>query len=160
MKRSLLGVLPLCTLLLLPVGLSASDRGEVQSLRGLKEVYVVVEPLESGAEKWGLTTDQVLTDVQLRLRRAGIHVTGSVDDAFLYVGIDFFKDVGNRRNYAIRISLNQQVILERDPTIHISAATWNYNSVGYANPDELRKYLGDDVDRFINDYLAANPPKP
>jgi hypothetical protein len=45
-----------------------------ETLRGLGAVHVVIEHLQPNAERAGLTRSQVQTDVELRLRKAGIRV--------------------------------------------------------------------------------------
>ncbi|MGI8972150.1 MAG: hypothetical protein ACR2HB_15820, partial [Dehalococcoidia bacterium] len=54
----------------------SADTGDASknSLKGLPGVYVFVYPLLADAEKAGLTCDQITTDVELRLRQAGIPV--------------------------------------------------------------------------------------
>ncbi len=44
------------------------------SLKGVKAVSVVVEHLAPDVEKAGITSSQVQTDVELRLRQAGLPV--------------------------------------------------------------------------------------
>jgi hypothetical protein len=62
----------------------------------------------------------------------------------------------------IRADLSQEVILERNPNIQISAITWSrgkIGTVGEANLSQIRTSLKDLIDGFINDYLSVNPTK-
>jgi len=63
--------------------------------------------------------------------------------------------------YSISLSLDERVLLIRDPNKICFAKTWitgNVGTVGLSNlKDFVRESLRDYVDIFINDYLAANP---
>jgi hypothetical protein len=52
------------------------------TLKGLQGIYVVVEDLyaKPETEEWGLTRQQLLTDVELRLRQNGIKVLSSLEE--------------------------------------------------------------------------------
>src|SRR5215472_3875500 len=56
------------------LGQVATAEEDRESLRGLTGVYVLVEHLTKEAERDGLSENQLQTDVELRLRRAGIKV--------------------------------------------------------------------------------------
>src|SRR5262249_26285995 len=68
------------------------------TLRGLRVVEVVVEDIPKDAEADGRTTQQIQTDVELRLRKAGIRVLSKTEslktpgDPALYIGVSTFKD--------------------------------------------------------------------
>jgi hypothetical protein len=65
----------LVLLLLASTGAQGGDtEGERATLRGLDGVQVVVEDLQPDVERNGLTRQQLQTDVELRLRKAGIRV--------------------------------------------------------------------------------------
>ena len=63
--------------------------------------------------------------------------------------------------YGIKVSLVQSVSLRRDPTIVVfDASTWEKSVVGLTGIQgvhNLRGFVVDLTDRFVNDYLAANP---
>ncbi len=50
------------------------DEGSRETLRGIKGVRVVVESIEPEIEEAGLTRSQVQTDVELKLRTAGLNL--------------------------------------------------------------------------------------
>lgn len=52
----------------------AQDDFQIESLRGLKGVLVLVEALKPEIEADGLRRDSIQTDVELKLRLAGIKV--------------------------------------------------------------------------------------
>src|SRR5262245_50071404 len=65
----------LALLLVTSTGAQGVDTEEDRaSLRGLHGVRVVVEAMEPNIERDGLTRQQILTDVELRLRKSGIRV--------------------------------------------------------------------------------------
>jgi hypothetical protein len=147
----------------------SSDCGNACGLRGLGAIGVLVEDVPSDLQQDGLTVDDLQTDVELRLRQAGIRVlTVTMRERlkipvspFLSVWIVSKKVSSGHYAFSISVSLMQQVHLSRNPSIEMSAMTWHAASVGYvSNPGirrNLRQYVSDTVDRFINAYLAVNP---
>jgi hypothetical protein len=124
------------------------------------------------AERHGLTDSQVQTDVELRLRRAGIRVlTPDEQDArpgspYLYININTKAGDGPSAGLIavnINVELRQSVRLARDPDIWVlHATTWSKSVLGlggHAQLRHVRESLGDQVDKFINDYYAANPER-
>jgi len=152
-------------------GGSAQTEMDRKSLRGLKGIAVVVEALQPEAERDGLTKSQIKTDIELKLRQAGIHVLTTEESfktpgsPYLYVNINTTKtDVlyGAFSTYAfsLQVALKQDVTLTRDSDLKGSATTWETHAlgtVGANNLQDTRRVLGDLLDRFINDYLAENP---
>ena len=136
-----------------------------KSLRGLKGVFVTIQGLKEYMEKDGLTKLQVKTDVELRLRKAGIRVLPEEgfppgkDYAVLFVNLNSYKmNAGYAFNCSVEVL--QGAILLRDPEIIGPFATWSTFHTGYAPKDKLRfirEGLNDLVDQFINDYLTVNP---
>ena len=112
------------------------------------------------------------TDVELRLRQAGIRVLtfderdSSPGGPFLYVNITTKFGDGPSAGvvgFSIDVELRQAVRLDRDPDIWLPGAmTWEIGSTGFmgeARLRTLRESLGDLVDMFINAYYAANPER-
>ena len=137
-----------------------------ESLAGLEGVYVVVEDVN---ESYGITRQQLLTDVELRLRQNGIKVlseeewfrTKGGQHLYLNVLLERFDELGV---YIVSISLKlkQKVVLVREPSKSVFATTWhvwNLNVFGSDKLQHLREEAKDHVDSFCNDYLAANPIK-
>ena len=77
---------------------------EKQSLAGVSGLYVTVEDINDTAKADGLSAEQLKTDVERRLRLAGIKV-GYGFSPFLYVQIAYIK---NARNYAFNINVEFQ----------------------------------------------------
>ena len=136
-------------------------------LAGLQGMGVVVEKLDDGSKEAGLTREQIQTDVELKLRLAGIKVLsrekyGTMKSgAYLYVQVNAIK----MRNFLacscnVSVSLIEIVHLARDPAISVYAETWNKNCIIIAGSatigEAAQKVIKNLVDMFINDYLATN----
>lgn len=154
----------LAALLLVP-GISSALTINQTPLVGLKGVYVmttVESPKPKEIELLGLTKDQIQKNVELRLRKSGIKVltdkewtltTGTPSlmvnlSAFTYLAICV---------YSVRVSLFEAVTLARGG--QTSASVWEsdyFGMVGTKNIRHVRDNVGDKIDDFINDYLAAN----
>lgn len=151
---------------------SAATPWQKESLRGVAGVQVVIGTMEPNMERIGLTEQLLQTDVELRLRKAGVPVLSQAerlqlpDVTWLHVqvtGMEVRTDpseppVGYM--FGIEVSFRQSVFLARDFSPFTGAATWESGAIGKfpdANPRFIRDAVGDYVDKFINDYLAVNP---
>jgi len=151
-----------CVLISTNVPAWADTPWQRAGLKGIKEVEVVVEDMSPEAEKDGLTRDQLQTDVELRLRKAGIRVTsGAV--AFLYVIAHPMKHPRGFYAYSIHVMVEEMVSLERDPSISLVGTTWRSTGgvgiVGVKVLKSLRDRVSDQVDEFINAYFDQNPKR-
>jgi hypothetical protein len=147
-----------------------------ESLKGLSGVYVFLNLTEDSPslEKDGLTETQIRTDVEIRLRKAGIRV----------ITIEEAKELPRRPVFSITILASKSEALtkvlgesiyaftiliefKQAATLYHSTddkvflvTTWSDSAVGMTtkrNVRTIREGIGDYVDKFINDYLAANP---
>lgn len=121
---------------------------------------VVVEAMDPGAERDGLTQSQLRTEVELRLRQARIMV-GPALTGHLYLNVDTVKsDDGQTYAYNVLIQYMQQVVLARDPKAPIFATTWETGGVSMIGANRLRTVRQDvtnHVDQFITAYREQNP---
>lgn len=148
--------------LALPNQIFPQSDPEQESLKGFDTLKVVVEHLEPDLEQAGLTRDQIQTDVEIKLRRAGFIVKGKNEVFFPYIYLyiqltSFEKNSGFAFNIAI--SLKQEVSLSRNKSVSLLSATWDTNITGYlpkSDVGKLREAILAQVDLFINDYLKAN----
>ena len=150
------------------MGYCASESAK-ESLRGLKGVCVVVEDLDPNIEKDGLHENSIKTDVELKLQMSGIKVLTWEEIVKepglpnLYVRVNTFKRGTNLYAYHIDVELHQNVLLERDPKIvRVGATTWRAAGMTGTistehNVNLLRNTVNNQVEQFINDYLAVNP---
>jgi len=154
----------MCSLaLLLVTGLAVADSWT--GLSGLRGVAVVIAPIEPEFEQRGMAVSTLQTDVELKLRQAGIRVVGSKENhtlpgaPYLYVSVNMLRGPEGIVAYGIQVDLKQLVRLERDPTQQTIAPTWSEGAVGTVGISKLSTVRGDVrdlVDKFINAYLAAN----
>jgi hypothetical protein len=79
--------LVLMLVMLVPASLADNDR--IESLAGIKGLMVRIEPMSSAMQPY-LTDAQIRTDVELRIRKAGIPVVPRLENssqAYLYVAV-------------------------------------------------------------------------
>jgi hypothetical protein len=166
MTRTAFRTAALVTLLLTVTGNGRGQDSELsrETLRGLTGVKVVVEPLEPEIERAGLTTSQLQTDVELKLRLASIKVFTQAEPApFLYVSATAQR-LPDLPIYAfsLRVELQQLVTLVRNSE-RAAATTWDSTGVavvGASNLSQVRDSIKDGVDKFVNAYLSVNPRQP
>jgi len=158
-------ILVICLLLFLALT-AFSQSPPVQSLKGLPGITVAMhKKYPEELEQDGLTMKQIATEVELRLRKAGIKVL-TLDEAMKSAGSPVFEiEIGAVKSemiYAIsiRLKLEQDVITLRVPSTRTNVATWeigNLIMVGRNNLRQVKDEVGDGVDVFANDFLTANP---
>jgi hypothetical protein len=163
-KKRLAAILAIAFLLLLTVSIAAENLKQ-RPLRGLKGVYVAVENMDPQAERLGLSKAQILSDVELRLRKAGIRVLTQKERLetpgypFLYVNLSpFIMQDLPLVAYSIRVELQETVMLARG--FVTPGKIWNANRLGTVGTGKIRELQGkvdNMVEEFINDYLGANP---
>jgi hypothetical protein len=155
-------------LALVTPAVAQDTKDERATLAGLTGVSVGVENMSAEAERDGLTRSALQTDVELKLRLAGIPVLTLMESvlapngANLYLNVNMLGDEMGLYAYSIRLELKQRVRLYRDPTVVTPAATWGTGSVGLVGKVRLtsvRDGVRDRLDQFINAYLAANPKR-
>ncbi len=147
----------------------AQDQERRAILRGLQGCGVIVEDLEPEIERDGLTKEQIQTDMELKLRMAGIKVlsreeafkTGGAPYFYLNVAaMEIFSEHGASRGYIyyMSVSLKERVLPVRNGDT-VWGTTWERPGfLGVTtNLTDIRQGAKDLVDYFINDYLAANP---
>lgn len=161
-------------LLILVLGLAGSPAVAMDTelsrstLKGLRGVSVMIESLEPEVERDGLSRSTIETDVELKLRQAGITVVPPGDQknslgAFLYVNVNAIQSSANRGLYAysVHVAVNQVVRLVRDREVRTVAATWSTGTIVIVGATRIsasvRENVRDQVDRFVNAYLAVNP---
>jgi len=139
----------------------AEDRDITRlTLRGIKEVNVVIESIEPEVERLGLTQAQVKADVEAKLREANIAVAPDIERGrpavYLYVQVIRPERI-ERLFYSISLSLLQNVILERDPNVKTNTETWLVRMLGMSSGTEaIRSDIRSVLDQFIEDFRKAN----
>lgn len=153
-------VMAFMVLLLLPV-VSHALTEKQKALVGLKRVYVTAEVFKTVGERLEITVAQIQTDVELRLRKAGVRVLTKEEceetpgAPQLYAKLSGYITRG-RCVYGIEVELWEIVTLARG--VETPGVIWTAGYIGTGGKS-IRNIIGDTVDKFINDYLAANPKK-
>jgi hypothetical protein len=130
------------------------------TLRGIKEVNVVIESIEPEIQSMGLPQAQVRADVEAKLREANIAIAPDIERGrpalYLYVQVIRPEKI-NRLFYSISLSLLQNVVLERDPKVKTNTDTWLVRVLGMSSGTEaIRADIRSLLDQFIEDYRKAN----
>ncbi len=134
------------------------------TLKGLEGVHIYVEELNPEIEAEGLTRAQLQYDAEWELKEAHIPVLAETQWAkgapYLYIYLHIFRLPTQTRRYLfyIRVELNQQVMLERDPSIKSPAITWSHGGVGIDySLDQIRLLVRHQVRKFVTAFRLANP---
>ena len=164
----LISVLAMC---LVAICVASTLTESQLSLEGIDALYVSVV-FSNKLINTGLSESQVQTDVELKLRRNGFKVLSLQDfkespfTPLFTVDIASIRITPNNTNQtfgfssSIGVSLYERVRIFRNEKA-VMAATWSVghmfvnNSQGH--PQYAREVVSDLVDKFLNDYLAANP---
>jgi len=143
---------------------NAFGKNNAMILQGIKSVRVnIASTLEKSGKR-----SQLQQDVELKLRLAGIKVDANSSQTLVVeVIVETLTPNSSSQvlgNYGtVKISLEEEVFLSRNPRISLTARTWEGNEmvVLHGPPDDFwkrcRDYVRDFTDGFINDYLSVNP---
>ena len=155
------------TLMLVPFLLACTipsfagdDQASRQTLKGIKSVNVVIGDLGPDAE--GLVTvDQLRTDVELRIRTAGLTVGPAA--VYLQVEVTIVKGVEQLTgayDFNCESAIFQDVVVSGN-SVKALAETWSTAYVAIVGRDNLSKGIrsdvNDQIDKFLNAYLSVNP---
>lgn len=134
------------------------------SLNGIEGVRVLIEDFEEHEKSAGFDTRTFQTDVELKLRLAGIKVLtekewlDTIGAPRLYLNVNTLNPIAGKNSpYRIGLEFKQSVRLVRDSSIWVSGATtWSDGYVGNGGITYVRDSVKDNVDRFINAWLSVN----
>ena len=159
MREVLKGFAVACLVVLASSGLAAgSDSADDRAtLAGLTKISVVVEDLAPVAARSGLSTATIQSDVEGRLRKAGIALVPDAD-AYLYVHVTV-ADAGaaSALPFVVEVALVQEVTLPRGVRTRtpVQVPTWSLNRLGMASADLLRTSVTSRVDEFVESFIRA-----
>ena len=142
------GALVLIGLVIAPgrQGWALDDAPTRATLSGLSGVGVWVGDLAADVAQRGVTTQQLQTEVERQIRRAGIPVfagqdaSAPADRAVVAVSVTTLQHPGGLYAYAVDLAVYQAATLLRDPTPH-SVVTWAVGSLGMVEADEPACHL-------------------
>lgn len=151
MYRSAFVLLIAVALPLVGAGDAALDRA---TLRGLKSVNVVVDPVDSAVQQEGATEKALQARLEDRLRQAGIPLDPASND---FVALRLTSVRAGRGLFAIAatIGLYQPVTLVRDSKIKTATQTWEVETVVLAGTKEVLRACTDSVDELAARFVAA-----
>lgn len=143
-----------------------------EALKGIKGVSVLIEDLSPVAKELGITKESLNTEVELKLRLAGIKVYSSEEwlnshgaISTLYVNLHTVGFGGVRGAYAYNIEflLQDVAYITRSSRTDL-VITWRDSRLGVYNTkkdglEAINKSFKVVTDIFLNDYLAVNPKK-
>lgn len=141
------------------------DEAARATLKGLPGVVVGVGNIAPEIEPSGVTKQQLQTEVEQQLRRAGLPVFSSQeastrpDMAFFAVYVTTLRHTGDLYAYAVDLAVYQAAGLLRDPTPR-SLTTWAVGSIALVEASDLGAIftsVSQQVDQFIQAYRAVNP---
>lgn len=138
------------------------------TLTGLPGVRLVVEDIPLDAERDGMTTNGIRTQVELLLGRAGITILDletwnkTPGKPLLRVAFVAVKNQLGTYGYNLDVQLFQTVQLSRQPSFSVDSATWQVPTMVHlvnveGLRDNLRQDVEDKVGAFVSSFLAANP---
>jgi len=152
----------------------ASEEAPSSSLEGLKGISVSVMPPNPEAESNGVKREEIQTIIGTKLGKAEIKIlTGRELEKpgfpYLNVTINATKNKNSEiYDYNVNVELYKQEILNPQDEIETamqttSIKTWSSEKNGTSSGSDLKKNvqkkIEEAIDKFINDYLTANPKK-
>lgn len=143
--------------------IASDSQADRATLTGLTPISVVVEDLPAIAQQSGVAGASLQTDVERRLRLAGISLTPDAD-AYLYVRVAVADPGGSLPlPFVVEVTLMQEVTLPRGLRTRtpLQCPTWGLNTLGLVSSSGLRVAVTDRVaqfvDQFIRAYQSVNP---
>ena len=138
---------------------AAVAQNDLEPLRGLDSLKVVVVGVDADAVRAGIDSSSVRVQAELELRRIGITVS---DAAASTLAVHFAVLVlGNSRGYAYAYGMQLLQTVKLAGHGPLIAVTWEQSGVAVAGQskmsESLQQSVGGVTRAFLNDYLAANP---
>ena len=139
---------------------------EIDSLRGLGSVYLIVQSPNADLAGAGFDKNVVKASVRKKLEGAGIKVISDSsdlkdNDAILLIAVATVMDPAGRFACSIDEQLIQVTSLARDSKTLVPATTWTSGIVAMVDGKGI-KYLQERIDKlvneFITDYRSVNLP--
>lgn len=138
---------------------------QVESLRYLPGVAVVIEEIEAEAKADGLSEEAIRAAVEPTLQSSGIRILTPVERSntpsqpSLYVRVSTYKAESGLYAYAVTVALKQLMALAHRPQRTMYASTWEQGMIGTLGAhgiEQAPKAVEHLIKKFVNDFLAAN----
>ena len=142
--------------------LSQTDSA-IKTLKGFDTLKVEVEQLAPDLQKAGITREEIQTDIETKLRRAGLKIKNASETTTPYVVL--FVSVNSIDNgvggFAVSVttSLNQLIVLDRNKSLTSVASTWESRSIVSVIKEKvqsIRGFVNLQIDLFVNAHRKAN----
>ena len=147
--------------------LRKGETREQASLRKLPGVFLMIGDISSVTGQI-ISQNQLKTEVELRLRRNRIRILSEEEwiradgSPTLFLTLSALKHNTGVYSFSYSLELSQDILLRRDKSFGMSGTTWSRGSYGYAGSQvvstAVKDAIGEIVDSFCNDFLAANTP--
>jgi len=138
-------------------GDSALDRG---TLRGVRAINVVIDPLGTQLEGNGLSRDMLRARIEARLQQAGIAVDPKAVE-FLGLRVDSVLARKGPQGLCLSLGFYQRVVLARDQSIRTATQTWDVSTMLLVAPKPMMEAALNTAeqlaDQFVIAYQSANP---
>jgi len=152
----------LLALLMIPAGLGVAGDSPLEraTLRGLKGISIVVDPLDQQLVQGGLSATAFRIRIEDRLREADIPIDSNAHE---FLGLHVVSVRAKRMpvSMCLALAFYQPVVLSRDSTIRTATSTWNVETVLMSGEKVLQgsanASLEELVDEFIRAWRAVNP---
>jgi len=140
----------------------------LMGLTGLKGISVSIMLKPTELEPLALTRDQIKTEVERRLRKAGVKILTEKEcsetpgSPILCVIVHWTTFNAIYAVYDVQLKLTEDVKLlgQEQQTVPFRADIWSmgcFGTVRLANMRKIQEEVGDRVNEFINYYLQVNP---
>ena len=139
-----------------------------RTLARLPGFYITFEEIQPNIRQYaivsGMTREQLLKDVEVRLQKAGIGIFSQEQwlktkgRPVLYINVNTHIENTNVA-YNILLEIRQIVYTDTEPSIKTLAGTWGVNMTGITNTgklDIIRQDLLTLVDKFVEAYWTVN----
>ena len=140
----------------------------IEAMRGGKNFDIFVnlpnDLDKKVAQQYELDADAIRTAAELRCRSLGLPVLaqGGSTNNHLVITVNALS-IPNQLVYSIQVDFMQAVKISGAEDNQVAgASTWSADYMGLLGENRaagLRKVIGETVDKFVNDYLTANPKK-
>lgn len=156
-----------------PAAAQLDAPGSRATLVGLPGFFVAVEDMDTSAARVGVTSAVLQTDVEAKLRAAGIRLF-TADDfknvlevPQLYINVNELALHGAQAGlftYNATTEVRQAIKLARDPSISSTTVTWRAPAtVGTVGSDNfyiaVRDVVREELDLLITAFQAVNPKR-
>lgn len=152
---------------LAPASAFSQTESSLKTLNGFDTLKVEVENLAPDLEQAGLKKEQIQTDIETKLRAAGLKIKNSNESinpyVVLYVSVNSIDNGVGGFAVSVHSSLNQIVVLDRNKSLATVAGTWESRSIVSVIKEKVqavRGFVNGQIDLFVKAYQKANAATP